>query len=105
MNEYKLAWYNETTAEFSPVDHTAKPNNSPSFAQQFKEQLKEDIKSEAAEYFVKAAVLAIGTHMAQSQIDGPLGMGLRTAGRVAIRAIPVVGAAYLAYSVYDAWND
>ena len=105
MNEYKMAWYNETTAEFSPVDHTAKPNNDPSFAQQFKEQFKEDIQSEVTEYLVKAVVLGIATHMAQSQIDGPLGMGLRTAGRLAIRSIPVVGAAYLAYSVYDYWND
>ena len=105
MNEYKLAWYNEINAEFSPIDHTAKPNDEPSFAQQFKEQFKEDIKSEAVEYIVKAAVFAIGTHMAQSQINGPLGIALRTSGRIALRAIPVVGAAYLAYSVYDAWND
>ena len=105
MNEYKLAWYNETTAEFSPVDQTAKPNDSPSFAQQFKEQFKEDIKSEVTEYLVKAAVLGLATHAAQSQIDGPIGMALRTTGRLAIRAIPVVGLAYLAYSVYDYWND
>ena len=105
MNEYKLAWYNEINAEFSPVDQQAKPNNSPSFAQQFKEQFKEEIKHEATEWVVKALVVGIATHAAQSQIDGPIGMGLRTAGRLAIRAIPVVGAAYLAYSVYDAWND
>lgn len=101
MNEYKLAWYNETNAEFHPVSNHAKPNDSPSFAQSMKQHIIDDAIENA-----QTALLVWGlTHMAQSQIDGPVGMGLRTAGRVALRAIPIIGTAYMAYSVYDWLTD
>ena len=101
MNEYKMAWYNETQAEFSPITQEAKPNDSVSIGKIFKEHIQSEVK----EYVVGSLIIWAGTHMAQSQISGPIGMGLRTAGRVALRALPVIGTAYMAYSVYDWLTD
>ena len=50
---------------------------------------------------VGAAAMAILGHAAQSQFSGTPGMALRTIGRVGIRAVPILGAAAIAYSLYD----
>jgi hypothetical protein len=53
-----------------------------------------------------ALVLGAGLarHAAQSQITGSAGIALRTGGRIAIRAIPMVGVALAVYSIWEALN-
>lgn len=43
-------------------------------------------------------------HAAQSQIKGRIGIGLRVGGRIGLRVVPVVGAALLAYDLYQAYQ-
>lgn len=53
---------------------------------------------------VEGAVATAGVYAlqgaAKSQMKGKLGMGLRVGGRLGLRAVPVVGAAMIAYDVY-----
>ena len=63
--------------------------------------VKRHVKKEVRDSLVTAVALGIMTHASQSQITGPLGIALRTTGRVAIRAIPVIGVAWAVYSIYD----
>jgi len=63
--------------------------------------VKRHVMKEVRDSLVTAAAFGIMTHAAQSQISGPLGIALRTTGRVAIRAIPIIGVAWAAYSIYD----
>ena len=64
-------------------------------------RVKHHVKKEVRDSLITAAAIGIMSHAAQSQISGPLGIALRTTGRVAIRAIPVIGVAWAAYSIYD----
>ena len=63
--------------------------------------VKRHVKKEVRDSLVTAAAIGIMSYAAQSQISGPLGIALRTTGRVAIRAIPIIGVAWAAYSIYD----
>jgi hypothetical protein len=43
-------------------------------------------------------------YAARSQMKGYAGVALRVTGRIGLRAIPVVGAAMLAYDLYQAYE-
>lgn len=98
MNEYKKAWMVEA-GMIRPTNAVELPekNQHPSFS----DSVKSHVKDEVVETVLTAVALALFTHAAQSQISGPVGIALRTGGKVAIRAIPVIGVAWAAYSIYD----
>ena len=100
VNPYKANWYQEVNAIYHPVNQKAK-QESPHVMQTALDLVKEEIQDRAVEYVVGVALL----HMAQSQIDGPVGQILRTSGRFLTRAIPIIGTAYAVYSVYDWLTD
>jgi hypothetical protein len=96
MNEYKQAWMVEAGM--------VRPTNAPQVKMEqhtFSDKIKHHVKDEIVQSIVTAAAFSLFTHAAQSQISGPVGIALRTGGRVAIRAIPVIGVAWAAYSIYD----
>lgn len=96
MNEYKQAWMIEAGM--------IRPTHAPEVKMQhpsFSDHVKQHVKDEVVESVLTAAAFAMMTHAAQSQISGPIGIGLRVGGRVALRAIPIIGVAWAAYSIYD----
>ena len=104
MNEFKLAWMQECTAEYDVV-HPNKIQakaSSPSLAT----QIKDHVVEHAVESAVTAVVVTSLSYMATNQFANPY---LRTAiggvGKIGVRAIPIIGVAYTAYSIYDWWQD
>ena len=96
MNPYKEAWM--VHAEMmNPHIHRGSAQKTESIGS----KVKHHVKKEVRDSLITAAAIGIMSHAAQSQISGPLGIALRTTGRVAIRAIPVIGVAWAAYSIYD----
>jgi hypothetical protein len=100
MNPYKEAWMAHAGMIYDRKSHetnTERPG--------LMELSKSYVKKEARDAIVTAAVIGVATHAAQSQISGPIGIGLRVTGRVALRAIPIIGTAYAVYSLYDYLTD
>jgi len=96
MNPYKEAWM--VHAEMmNPHIHRGSAQKTESIGS----KVKHHVKKEVRDSLITAAAIGIMSHAAQSQISGPLGIALRTTGRVAIRAIPMIGIAYAVYSIYD----
>ncbi len=97
MNEYKEAWMVHADMINPRTPMSSKGNKSESIGS----KVKHHVKKEVRDTIITAAAMGIMTHAAQSQISGPLGIALRTTGRVAIRSIPVIGVAWAVYSMYD----
>lgn len=102
VNAYKEAWLAEQMFDYSQRRTLAKKVR--------KEQGRrgsisaKDITTAAAEQKAQAIILK-GAHQAakyaaRSQIKGSIGIALRVSGRIGLRAVPVVGAAMLAYDLY-----
>ena len=104
MNQYKLAWMQECTAEFD-IQHPNKIQAKASSPTVMK-QIKDHVVEHAVESVVTAAVFTGLSYMATNQFANPY---LRTAiggiGKLGVRAIPIVGVAYTAYSIYDWITD
>lgn len=98
MNEYKLAWMVEANM-LRPSSAWQQPIHNE--GETFGSKVKHHLKEEAKDTIILAAATYALTHAAQSQISGPIGQGLRVGGRIALRAIPMVGMVWAAYSVYD----
>jgi hypothetical protein len=100
MNPYKLAWMQECTAEFD----VSQPNkiqakaSSPTVMKHIEEAIVDHAKS---------AIVVTGlAYMATNQMSNPLIRGTVGAiGKVGVRAIPIIGVAYTAYSIYDWLSD
>ena len=67
-------------------------------------QATDVLARQKAEAMVLKGAHTLMKHAAQSQIKGRIGIGLRVGGRIGLRAIPVVGAAMLAYDLYQAYE-
>lgn len=96
MNEYKLAWMQECTAEYDVV-HPNKIQakaSSPTVMKQIQESVVEHAQT---------AIIMTGlAYMATNQFSNPMLRGTVGAiGKIGVRAIPVIGVAYTAYSIYD----
>lgn len=100
MNPYKEAWM-----VHAGMINEHKRYDNKSYAPNIIEKSKSQLKKEVSDAIVTAAVIGIASHAAQSQISGPIGIGLRVTGRLALRAIPIIGTAYAVYSLYDYFND
>ena len=96
MNPYKQAWMIHA-GQINPRIKSQQPKETNSIGS----TVKRHVKKEVRDSLVTAAAIGIMSHAAQSQISGPLGIVVRTTGRVAIRAIPIIGVAWAAYSIYD----
>ena len=96
MNPYKQAWMIHA-GQMNPRIHSDPPKKTNSIGSTVKRRVKKEVRDS----LVTAAAIGIMSHAAHSQISGPLGIALRTTGRVAIRAIPIIGVAWAAYSIYD----
>jgi hypothetical protein len=100
MNPYKEAWMVHAGMINEHRRHETRPSVSG-----LMDKSKSAVKKEVRDAIVTAAAIGIASHAAQSQISGPIGIGLRVTGRVALRAIPIIGTAYAVYSLYDYFND
>ena len=100
MNPYKEAWM-----VHAGMINEHKRHETRTSAPGLMDKSKSVVKKEVRDAIVTAAVIGIASHAAQSQISGPIGIGLRVTGRVALRAIPIIGTAYAVYSLYDYFND
>lgn len=94
----------ECTAEFD-VQHPNKIQakaSSPTVMSQVIDHVVEDVKDHAVAYAAFTAV----SYMATNQFANPY---LRTVvggiGKIGVRAIPIIGIAYTAYSIYDWFQD
>ena len=96
MNPYKQAWMIHA-GQMNSLIHSDPGKKTNSIGS----TVKRHVKKEVRDSLVTAAAIGIMSYAAQSQISGPLGIALRTTGRVAIRAIPIIGVAWAAYSIYD----
>ena len=103
MNAYKEAWLAEAM-----FDYSQKRTISHKVAKAQKKRghsTARDIANAAAKQKAQGIMLK-GAHQAakyaaRSQMKGTVGIALRVGGRIGLRAIPVVGAAMLAYDLYQ----
>ena len=100
MNHYKQAWMSNVG-----IIH----DNSRGEAQHQTDSMFEKTVDAFIDHQKEAATAAIVMgflgHMAESQFTGTPGVAFRTIGRIGIRAVPIIGAAALAYSVYKFFDD
>jgi hypothetical protein len=90
MNHYKEAWLSHAMSDYSPIDNQDKreSESTNSLTDRIVSEVKQDIGARLA--FVGL------TYMATSHYGK-----LRIVGSVGLRLLPVIGAAALAYSIYD----
>ena len=106
VNSYKEAWLANTMLDYSasrPLQRAVMQDKK-----KRKQITARDATAIAARQKATGLVLKgsheLLKHAAQSQIKGRLGIGLRVGGRIGLRVIPVVGAAMLAYDLYQAYE-
>ena len=103
MNAYKEAWLAEAMMTYSQKRSVGKAATS---AGKKKKSITPgkamDIaaKQKAQGIILKGAQQA-AKYAARSQVKGSVGIALRLGGRIGLRAVPVVGAAMLAYDLYQ----
>lgn len=103
LNEYKRAWYLAITpgTHERTVPSEKKPERKrESFGQEFRRHVKQDVQRGAIHAGLGAAGLAF-RYAARSQLTGRLGVATRIGGRIGLRVVPVVGAALVAYDLYQ----
>lgn len=105
MNEYKLAWLSEQAVSYGQVRSIANLRPKQKKKSRGKSVSANDVMNVAAKQKVQGGLVSGGyslaKHAAQSPLKGRLGMAVRLTGRIGVRAIPIVGAAMLAYDVYQ----
>ena len=102
MNPYYASWYQEANAIFDPVHKQAQDENPPSVMQTAVDLVVEDVKDRALLYVITAGL----SYMATTQFESVwLRAPISIVGKAGLRLLPVIGTAYLAYSVYDWLKD
>jgi hypothetical protein len=103
LNQYKRAWHLACTPgaheRTTPPEKVEKKGRE-SFGKQVRKHIKQDIQRGAIHTGLGALGLA-SRYAAKSQVTGTLGVGLRVGGRIGLRVVPVVGAAIVAYDLYQ----
>ena len=103
MNAYKEAWLAEAMFDYSQQRTLAKKTAK---AQKGRGRVSgRDVVNVASKQKAQGIILK-GAHeaakyAAKSQVKGSVGIALRVGGRIGLRAVPVVGAAMLAYDLYQ----
>ena len=103
MNAYKEAWLAEAMMTYSQKRSVGKAATSAG------KRTKAITPGRAVDIVAKQKAQGIilkGAHQAakyaaRSQIKGTVGIAVRVGGRIGLRAVPVVGAAMLAYDLYQ----
>lgn len=102
MNEYKLAWLSQQAIGYG--QSRAIQRMMPKQKQSKKitgSQVVNLAARQKAEGMMMAGGYQLAKHASQSMLKGKAGMALRLTGKVGVRAIPIVGAAMLAYDIYS----
>ena len=100
LNQYKSAWMQAAGMTYN-ANKSHKKSKSISKTERLVDWAIDEIEDNA-----QTAVLMTGlAYMATSQFDGTAGIGIRTIGKIGLRAVPLIGAAYVAYTVYSWLSD
>ena len=103
LNPYKRAWYLASSPgahERTVSPETKTERKRESFGQEFRRHVKQDVQRAGIHAGLGAAGLAF-RYAARSQVTGRLGVATRIGGRIGLRVVPVVGAALIAYDLYQ----
>ena len=105
MNEYKRAWLAKQASDYTQQRTVAKARHK---AQKkrvgqnkaMRSQLLEEAVQQKGQKILLGGLKQASEAMVKTTVKGRLGMGIRIAGRVGVRAVPIVGAAMLVYDTY-----
>ena len=105
VNEYKRAWMAKQASEYTQRRHLAVTRQRMQKRQSkgnsaMRSRLLEETVKQKGQKVILGAVKEVSEQAAKSAMKGSLGTGVRFAGRVGVRAVPIVGAAMLAYDLY-----
>ena len=105
MNEYKRAWLSKQATTYTQRRQLAvqrqrmqKKRASPASA--MRSRLLEETTKQKGQKVILGLVKEVSEGAAKSAMKGTAGTVVRFGGRVGLRAVPVVGAAMLAYDLY-----
>lgn len=102
MNQYKLAWMQECNADIQPLQSSVQPHQSEGWVKSVTDHVVEEVVDRAIVWGVVTGL----SYMATTQIQNPLIRGpISIIGKAGLRLIPVIGVAYMAYSIYDWFDD
>ena len=101
LNEYKRAWYLATT----PIVHERiEPGRRAGSESGLKKRTRNKGRSIVRQEMTQAALgagMIASRYASVSGLTGNLGVAIRIGGKVGLRVIPVVGAALIAYDLYQ----
>lgn len=105
MNEYKRAWMAKQASNYTQTRQIAVHRQRMQKKQSkgntaMRSRLLEETVKQKSQKVILGTVKEVSEIAARSAVKGSLGTGLRFAGRVGLRAVPIVGAAMLAYDLY-----
>ena len=103
MNAYKEAWLAEAMFDYSQkrtISHKVAKAQKGRGRVSGRDVANIAAKQKAQGIMLKGAHQA-AKYAARSQMKGTVGIALRFSGRIGLRAVPVVGAAMLAYDLYQ----
>ena len=104
MNAYKLAWLQEQAVSYGQnrAIQRFRPKEKGSNKKKLTgSQVVNVAARQKAEGMVISGGYQLAKHASQSMMKGRAGMALRMGGRIGVRVIPIVGAAMLAYDLYQ----
>ena len=105
MNAYKLAWLQEQAVGYGQGRAIQRMRPKTKKKGGRTRATGPGVLSIAARQKAEGMVMSGGyqlaKHASQTQIAGRAGMALRMGGRIGVRVIPIVGAAMLAYDLYQ----
>lgn len=105
MNEYKRAWLSKQASTYTQRRQLAvqrqqmqKKQAKPGSA--MRSRLLEETVKQKGQKVILGAVKEVSEVAAKSAMKGTAGTVVRFGGRVGLRAVPIVGAAMIAYDLY-----
>lgn len=106
MNAYKEAWLAQTMVDYAvsrPLQKRVMQGKKAKRSLSSRDVAEIAARQKAQGLILKGAQQG-AKYAARSQLKGGVGVALRVTGRIGLRAIPVVGAAMMAYDLYQAYE-
>ena len=105
VNEYKRAWMANQASQYTQRRQLAVHRQQMQKRQSkgnaaMRSRLLEETVKQKGQKVILGAVKEVSEIAAKSAMKGSAGTAVRFAGRVGLRAVPIVGAAMLAYDLY-----
>lgn len=105
MNEYKRAWMANQASNYTQriqlaVHRQRMQKKQGKSNAAMRSRLLEETVKQKGQKVILGAVKEVSEIAAKSAMKGSVGASVRFAGRVGLRAVPLVGAAMLAYDLY-----